>query len=233
MNPMVENYFMENYMFCNHAPKRHAVPKEPPKPVKKKHPNIVAIFEKTYKVYMRTSDTVTIKEQRTFGKLRTGDKYLDEALENELTTVLLTINDMVEYYKEGISFHLANEEDAKSIYEAVQAHTGEWRDALRYAYNMGDAPIEDLIHMENFTATIYQHAKFSYEKRPEFNAATGTLAAFLYSKNALPGITYINNNRTEARDESGERRNVKELKYEPNIDVFKNALMQQIGIGRQ
>lgn len=220
-------------MFCNHAPKRHAVPKEPPKPVKKKHPNIVAIFEKTYSVIIRTADTVSIEEQRAIGKLRTGDKRIDEALEKEMSTISMTINDMVEYYKEGISFYLANEEDAKAIYEAVQAHTSEWRSALRFAYNMGDAPIEDLIMMENFTSSIYQLAKFSYEKRPEFNAATGTLAAFLYSRSALPGITYVNNARTEARDETAERRNVKELKYEPNIDVFKNALMQQIGVGRQ
>lgn len=219
--------------FTNHGPRWYANPKQKPILKKKQHPNIEAIFEKTYKVKIKSRDTISIEEQRMFGVIGTGDKHIDKALANEMRYAYITINDMVEYFREGISFYLTAEEDSKTIFEAVTAHTSNWRAALKYAYNMGDSPVEDLILMEKFASGIYAHAKFEYEKRPSYNAASGTLAAFLYSASALPGVTYLNDVRQTSVTQHAEERNVKELKHEPDIDVFQKALIQNMGNFRQ
>lgn len=217
-------------MYCNQGPKRFANPPKAPRVHKKSHPNIEAIFEKKYKVDVYARDVYTIEEQRSIGVLRSGVKSIDKALDNQLQPVHITIDDMVELYRNGIPFFLTKEEDSKTIFEAVTAHTGEWRNALRYAYNMGDSPVEDLILMEQFVASVYKHARFEFQKRPEFNAATGTLAAFLYSRAALGGTYSHNDVVNTAFTDERDQQNVKTLVHTPNVDVFQRALMQNFKV---
>lgn len=215
-------------MFCNQSGPRYVNPPKPPRRVIPNHPNIVAIFEKTYRVSVKQRDVRSIEEQRANGVLRTGDKRLDTMLDESQQIVYITINDMVELFRNGVDFFLTNEADSKKIFEAVTAHTGEWRSELKYAYNMGDAPVEDLILMEKFVASVYVHARFEFEKRPDFNAATGTLAAFLYSRQALSGTFSRHGELNGSQTKEIRETRTKDMVHTPNIDVFQRALMEKM-----
>lgn len=220
-------------MFCNQSKPTFANPPQPPRRVIKQHPNIVAIFEKRYRISIKQRDTISIEEQRAVGRTRTGNRALDTMLDNSNQLVYYTINDMVELFRNGIDFTLTNEQDSKKIFEAISAHTGYWRSELKYAYNMGDSPVEDLILMEKLASAVYVHARFEFEKRPEFNAATGTLAAFLYSRHALSGgFTRAGElNGSVTKEVRGTK--TKDLVHTPNIDVFQRAMMEKMEFDRR
>jgi hypothetical protein len=55
------------------------------------HPNIVAIFDKLYRVTIPTRQILSIEEQRAFGVRATGDRDIDRALMNERTITWITI----------------------------------------------------------------------------------------------------------------------------------------------
>lgn len=216
-------------MFKNQAPPRFANPPKPPKVVKKQHENIEAIFFKSYRILIAARYVRSIEEQRMQGDLGTGDRRMDEVLGDTKMPVYVTINDMVEYFREGIDFVLTGENDSKSIYEAIVAHTGTWRKQLRHVMNVGNAPLEDLILMEQFAAKFYAYAKFEYEKRPKFEAATGTLAAFLYSGSVVRGSTIVDGQIASSNIDR-DNVDVKTLTHEPNIDIFRQALVDNMGL---
>lgn len=215
----------------NHAPRR--VIDNKPKKVPKRHPNIIAIFEKMYRVRMRQIDTRSIEEMRTYGTLGTGDKKIDEAQAFSNIYVHLTINDMVEYFRQGIGFRLTQEDDARKIYEAVCNHTAMWRKALEHALNMGDAPVEDFIAMENFAAAIYDKAKFEYTKPPSGPIARGSLTEFLYSGSTIRGMSYNQDNQRSTSKTHKEGSKLKDMTHTPDIAVFRNALMSKLQTGNE
>lgn len=213
-------------MFTNHLPRRHAVPPEPPKKVKKNHPYIEAIFSKLYKVKMRSIDTLSIEEQREYGTYVTGNAGLDKASLEAYTWPHITIEKMVDYFKEGIHVYLVNPDDSKAIYEAVCNHTSMWRNQLHMAYNMGEAPLEDLIAMEQFASAIYSRAKFEYIKRPDTtNVVPGTLAHFLYNGSGLQSTTFNSDRKVLTSGIVQDRTSVKESEHNPDIAVFRNAFV--------
>lgn len=212
-------------MATNHLPRKPIDDK--PKPVPYVHPNIKAIFEFRYRVLINQMDNVPMAERKEFGTISTGDKKIDKAMAVSLIPVYLTINDMIEYHNQGIPMRLAEPSDSKKIFEAIINHTGVWRDALRAVFNVGNAPVEDLIAMETFAASIYDRAKFVYIERPKFgDIQQGSLAAFLYSNNSIEG-TIFNTNRGNWGNNVAKRTiaTAKTDKHIPNIDVFRDNLL--------
>lgn len=210
-------------MFGNHRQRR--VKDNTPKPVKPVHPNIQALFHDLYRVRMYQMEVQSIEEQRAMGTISTGDRKLDNAMATSSIYLYITINDMVEYYRQGSPFFLTNQDDSKKIFEAVTNHTGVWRKALQFAMNMGRSPVQDLIDMENFASTIYDKAKFEYVKPPSEIHATGSLANFLYSGSVLRGLSYDANNKQRESTRESNVTDPKTKKHNPDISVFRDALM--------
>lgn len=215
--------------YTNHV-KRTAPPSIPkPKKHKPHHPNIVALFEKRYRIQIRVKDIRSIEEQRMRGDLASGNKAIDRALQNEKQIIPATINEMVEYYRDGVAIWLTHLPDAKKIYDAVCAHTAEWRRALMYGMNMGGAPVEDLILMEEFVSRIYQHARFEYEKPTPGHSARGSLSDFLFSRDRQMGTIAINGEYTVSEGWRAEG-TVKDQVHIPDTDVFKQALVSSMNM---
>lgn len=215
-------------MYSNHLPRKpkDTKPKRPPKV----HPNIEAIFNTRYRVILNQMDTTSVAERREFGAVSTGNKNIDKAMAVSYITVFLTIDDMLENYLNGIPMRLDDPRDSKKIFEAITNHTGAWRQELRHAINMGEAPVEDLINLENFATSIYERAKFVYVERPKMGEfAVGSLAAFLYSDNAIQGTVFNSNTgRHGGSYATRTRADVKEDKHNPNIEVFRDMMMTQM-----
>lgn len=205
-----------------------------PAPVKTKklHPNIQRIFKDLFKISIAQKDIRSIEEQRTFGNTSTGDKKLDAMLASSFVNTYVTINDMIEYFRDGISFRLTNPADSRVIYEAISEHTARWRDALQYAFNMGNSPVEDLILMERFISTIYEHAKFQYIEKPKTDVlvtgASATLYDFLYGNSGLKGTSFRETGEIRASVTTDNSQDIRTTKHNPNTDVFKKALISQM-----
>lgn len=178
---------------------------------------------------MHQIDTESIEYQRKFGVTSTGDKRLDVVMAESYTFPNLCIADIVDHYKEGVRIYLTDARHAKEIYEAICNHTSYWRHAMVGFLNMGDSPIEDLIAMERFAAAVYEKAKFEYIKKPDMTAVTGTLADFLYNGSHLSGTTYDASNNLLMSGILKDKTYIKNSNHEPNINVFRDALMNLAG----
>lgn len=218
-------------MFKNHAPPRFANPPKPPRPVPRMDPTLESIFKITYRVLLKNRDLRSIEEQRLRPDLSTGDKRVDSVLGESLVPAYITINDMVEYYRDGVVFHLTDSEAPKKIYEAVTEHTGRWREALQYSMNISAAPVEDLILMEQFVSSIYEYARFEYAKRPAFDSRSGTLTAFLYSGSGLSSGTFMNGETVKSALSDGVK--PEDQRHNPDISVFQRAIVESVGANRE
>ncbi len=211
------------------------VRRKPPAPstkVKPLHPNIQKLFKELFRISLKQKDVYSIEEQREFGSISTGDKNIDDALNNSYINIYATINDMVEMYRNGVSFKLLDGGDSKIIFEVISEHTGRWRDALKYAMNMGKSPVEDLILMESFIGTIYDRAKFEYLKKEDDDVVTigsnASLYDFLYGRTALRGTSYTSNGSLRSSNMTDSSKDIAKSKYNPDTDIFKKAIVSQM-----
>jgi hypothetical protein len=101
---------------------------------------------------------------RVFGAHTTFDPAIDAELSKELITVMISIAEMIEYFQEGIVVHIVKQSDTKFIYEAISKHITRWRDALETGINVGAAPVDDLVVMDQFAQEVYPHATAHFDK---------------------------------------------------------------------
>lgn len=98
-----------------------------------------------------------------FGSYVTGDRGIDNSLSNQWVRVMIPISRMVELYQEGAQIRIVDEKDTKIIYDYISDHLLQWEGILSNGINIGDAPVEDLIAMDNFAHAIYSHAKYHFK----------------------------------------------------------------------
>ncbi len=75
---------------------------------------------------------------------------------------MMTISQMADYFKEGVPIRIPSESDVKEIYEHISEHIYAWKFRLERGINIGDAPIDDLITLDQFANTVYSHAKYHF-----------------------------------------------------------------------
>lgn len=124
----------------------------------------VGIFDVLYKCRIPVVATKSIEEIKLFGMYSTGDKNLDKAQSRAMTTTFLNIANMADYYSQGAQVAIVNHSDVKQIYDDVTRHIMAWREQLDSGINIGMAPVDDLIALDQFAAAVYEHAKFNFDK---------------------------------------------------------------------
>jgi len=122
------------------------------------------IWEFYYKVKIPYLQSRTETEMKLYGIRLSDVKELDNSVHQEWMTTMLTIAQMLEYYEKGCPVKVVNYNDTKSIYEAISNHIHYWRNKLERGINIGDAPIDDLILMDQFANTVYEHAKYQFTR---------------------------------------------------------------------
>jgi hypothetical protein len=101
---------------------------------------------------------------KIFGTPTVGDKAIDKELTSQWFTTMATISTMVDYYKNGINIKIVNYKDIKDIYDAINAHLLGWKKRLEQGINVGNAPIDDLIAMDEFANLVYVHARHEFTR---------------------------------------------------------------------
>ena len=116
------------------------------------------IFNNLYHASVAYKDTLSPDYIRIFGMPSVGDPHFDSQMRNEQIDTYLTINQMVEYFRQGITVSLLNHADSRVIYDIVEAYLRAWKQDLEVGINIGDAPIKDLIDLDRFANTVHAHA---------------------------------------------------------------------------
>lgn len=106
----------------------------------------------------------TVEDIKQFGMPISGDAAYDRQTANELVHRMITIAQMIDYYKRGVRVEIVDPAETKKIYEHISAHLTAWANVLEGSVNRGNAPIDDLLLMDNFANAIYAHAKYHFPK---------------------------------------------------------------------
>lgn len=122
----------------------------------------VDIWEYFYRVRMPYMQTRTLEDIRQKGTVISGVASYDADIGNQLITMCLNIDQMAEYFREGVPIRVCDPKDTKQIYEAISRHIHAWKGQLERGINIGDAPIEDLILLDRLAHTVYEHAKYHF-----------------------------------------------------------------------
>jgi len=116
------------------------------------------IWERLFLTSMCYKDTLSVDEIRIFGMPTVGDKAIDADMHNQRVERYLTINQMVDYFKEGIPVCVRIHSETKDIYDIISNYLLCWKQQLQNGINIGGAPIDDLVALDRFACVVYDHA---------------------------------------------------------------------------
>jgi hypothetical protein len=148
-------------------------------------PTANLIFD--YLFMVRVPDLQTRSEQhiKMFGVHSTGDRAQDITMANQLITVMISIAKMVEYHKQGVNIRVVKRQDVLTIYDYITRHLQAWKDRLNQGLNIGDAPIDDLISLDQFANVVHESAKYQF---------TREIADSILAKHLASTITFNKHN---------------------------------------
>ncbi len=98
-----------------------------------------------------------------FGMVTTGNKDIDDSVNNAPASAALTINDMIELHcTKGVAITIEKPERSVIIYELIREATQAWVDEMRFAVKPRLPPLEDLKKLDDFAAAIWPIARRYY-----------------------------------------------------------------------
>lgn len=119
------------------------------------------LWEVLFQCRIPESATVSELEYRVRGVATTGNIEMDRDIGNQLKLMWLPIHQMVEYHRVGVPVRLVKVSDAEVIYGYVQNHLEAWLERIRNSFNDREAPVDDLVALDNFANDVYSHARYS------------------------------------------------------------------------
>jgi hypothetical protein len=120
------------------------------------------IFEKLWWCRVPFNQSRSVEHIKHFGTPMSGDLERDKATAAELVDRMITIETMVTYWKNGVHVYVKNRNECKDIYEAISLHLQGWKRHLESSLNVGDAPLQDLVDLDQFANIVYSHAKYQF-----------------------------------------------------------------------
>lgn len=112
-----------------------------------------------YRVKIPYAYTRSIANVKLRGTPSSGNKVVDKALASQLTVVMIPIAEMVEHFKNGVRIGVCSDADIETIYKDITEFLNYWKERVKYAVNLSSTPVEDLIHFDDFAASVYKHAR--------------------------------------------------------------------------
>jgi hypothetical protein len=116
------------------------------------------IFDRKYEIRIKKIDNVSVEEIEFYGMYSTGDKDYDDSLNNEIITRWMSISEMVEYFKRGKPFSIANPANTQEIYDVIHKYLLSWKARLENSLNVGNAPVDDLIALDGLASAVHGYA---------------------------------------------------------------------------
>lgn len=133
----------------------------------------IAIFETRFEARMKQIDIIDIDYINNVGMMTSGIGWLDNEMDEQLSDVYLTVNQMVEYIQEGKSFHLVNPYvNAEKVYKLICNYVNLYAEASGRVPNLPLPPQEDFEALDFAAARIYELYR-CYEKPVELKGLIG------------------------------------------------------------
>jgi hypothetical protein len=136
------------------------------------------IWENLYEMKVAYLDTISAERIKESGIPTTGNKLLNRQMHQDWVNVVIKIDDMVEYFKRGVTVVFRRHNDTREVYDIVNNYLLAWRAQVDNGLNLGNVPVEDLMLLDRFAETLYPVAL-------QFGAAprnTGSLFANFFKK---------------------------------------------------
>lgn len=146
----------------------------------------IAIWDILYLVRIPIKHMLSVEYLRHFGMPTSGVKEIDAEQNKQLITTYMSIEKMVELFKNGANILLGEKDAPKKIYDAVSKHLEAWKYQIENGVNVGDAPYDDLLALDAFANTVYEHAKYHFVAGTEnslFAQAMAKYSGFRFSTN--------------------------------------------------
>jgi hypothetical protein len=118
------------------------------------------IFDHLFKCRVRGIDITSEDEMRAYGNYTTFDRGIDHALMDDIRIVYWPISRMADTFAEGAQVGIVDYKDTEIIYDYVTRHLNAWQRHLREGVNTGNAPLDDLLKLDRFANSVYEHAKY-------------------------------------------------------------------------
>ena len=170
-----------------------------------------------------------------YGMRVTGVEEWDRDIDKQENTCQWNINMMFEHWRRGNYVRVVNYADTVIIYDIIQQHLYAWAQHLKSGINVGDAPLKDLIELDQFTKVVYDKARnmFTPEERETAIASNFTNISKINFSNILGRVRAVSTITADGIE-------VTEIqKDEPKVEVdrhsYQNAFekaAKEIGIWR-
>jgi hypothetical protein len=158
------------------------------------------IFNTKFMCRMRSIDRRSKEHIRMFGMPASGDAEFDRTMMNEVNVYYLTIDEMFEYWRAGVTVGVVKNGDTRVIYEYIRDHLKMWHEHMAKSLNLGDVPLEDLKKLDEFAGIVYSHAKSHYRE----HFIESPIARQLMGSMPLPAL--VSNMEKEAAQAEEENR---------------------------
>ena len=122
------------------------------------------LWEEKFMCTLRYGDTFTVDKLKERGIYTSGDPSMDRDMMNTPTRFYLSINQMVEYFRQGIPVGVTKREDTARIYEYISNHIDAFRREISLSFSPEKLPVDDLILLDEFAATVYGFAKHQFNR---------------------------------------------------------------------
>ena len=108
---------------------------------------------------------LSLEEIKHFGMPTVFDQGIDRSMAENWNTIMIPISKMVDYHKEGVTVKVVSRKDIEKIYTNISTHLQAWKSQIERGINIGNAPIDDLIAMDEFANTVYAYAKYQFTRQ--------------------------------------------------------------------
>lgn len=138
------------------------------------------INENLFRIQIKSRDIRTREEIEIYGTYISGQKDIDDYAGDEVRTIYISIENMVDYYKRGVTLFIPRQEDTDAIYKLIDEYLIKWKLKIESSFHPEDAPLDELLIYEGFAQSMFGIAKYSISKIKPFSSP------FLESLRALP-----------------------------------------------
>jgi len=120
------------------------------------------IWHKKFLCRVNAFKSRSLEHVEHFGVPVSGDPLYDQAMMQEDIQRMLSIDEMVEFFRQGLVVGVLKEKETKAIYEHITDHLEAWKKKIENGWHVREAPIEDLILMDKFAHAVHKHARHHF-----------------------------------------------------------------------
>lgn len=139
------------------------------KPIPK---NGAGLWDNYYDVSYLFLHSRNVDYLKRYGMRVSGMNHIDRQLDKQEIQTQASIDTMFEKWRTGVTVRVLRYEDTAEIYRIIQSHIVSWMDHLENGINVGNAPLKDLVQLDEFAAVVYDKARniFSTQSKETFLA---------------------------------------------------------------